>query len=158
MLIFIIIIYVGKEFISPKLKIEKYNFMVLDNNTTVAKETLASIDLVKRIESKHMKSNINNNTSVEIGDLLRIGYQIPEGDKERTQFYEGVVIAKQNRGVRKTFTLRRTVQGIGVEQIFLLHSPKIVSITKKQRAKVRQAKLYYIRELSGKATRLKRKF
>lgn len=158
MLIFIIIIYVGKEFISPKLKIEKYNFMVLDNNTTVAKETLASIDLVKRIESKHMKSNINNNTSVEIGDLLRIGYQIPEGDKERTQFYEGVVIAKQNRGVRKTFTLRRTVQGIGVEQIFLLHSPKIVSITKKQKAKVRQAKLYYIRELSGKATRLKRKF
>jgi large subunit ribosomal protein L19 len=158
LLIFIIIIYVGKEFISPKLKIEKYNFMVLDNNTTVAKETLASIDLVKRIESKHMKSNINNNTSVEIGDLLRIGYQIPEGDKERTQFYEGVVIAKQNRGVRKTFTLRRTVQGIGVEQIFLLHSPKIVSITKKQKAKVRQAKLYYIRELSGKATRLKRKF
>jgi large subunit ribosomal protein L19 len=158
LLIFIIIKYVGKEFISPKLKIEKYNFMVLDNNTTVAKETLASIDFIKMIESKHMKSNINNSTSVEIGDLLRIGYQIPEGDKERTQFYEGVVIAKQNRGVRKTFTLRRTVQGIGVEQIFLLHSPKIVSITKKQRAKVRQAKLYYIRELSGKATRLKRKF
>jgi len=134
--------------------------MVLDNNTTVVikKEKVASIDLVKIIESKHIKSDINNNTSVEIGDLLRIGYQIPEGDKERTQYYEGVVIAKQNRGVRKTFTLRRTVQGIGVEQIFLLHSPKIVSIIKKQRAKVRQAKLYYIRELKGKATRLKRKF
>jgi large subunit ribosomal protein L19 len=132
--------------------------MVLDNNTNVAKETLTSIDLVKMIESKHMKPNTKNNTSVEIGDLLRIGYQIPEGDKERTQVCEGVVIAKQNRGVRKTFTLRRIVQGIGVEQIFLLHSPKIVSITKKQRAKVRQAKLYYIRELSGKATRLKRKF
>ena len=134
--------------------------MVLDNNTIVVtkKEKSASIDLIKMIESKYMKADINNNTSVEIGDLLRIGYQIPEGNKERTQFYEGVVIAKQNRGVRKTFTLRRTVQGIGVEQIFLLHSPKIISITKKQRAKVRQAKLYYIRELSGKATRLKRKF
>lgn len=154
------IIYVGEKFISPKLKIEEYNLMILDNNTTllVKKEKSSSIDLIKMIESKFMKSDIDNKTSVEIGDLLRVGYQIPEGDKERTQFYEGVVIAKQNRGVRKTFTLRRMVQGIGVEQIFLLHSPKIVSITKKQQAKVRQAKLYYIRELSGKATRLKRKF
>ena len=134
--------------------------MVLESNTKLVtkKEKSFSIDLINMIEAKFMKSNINNNTSVEIGDLLRVGYQIPEGDKERTQYYEGVVIAKQNRGVRKTFTLRRTVQGIGVEQIFLLHSPKITSITKKQRAKVRQAKLYYIRKLSGKATRLKSKF
>jgi large subunit ribosomal protein L19 len=134
--------------------------MVLDTTTTsiAKKEKSPSIDLIKMIEAKHMKEGIDNKTSVEIGDLLRVGYQIPEGDKERTQYYEGVVIAKRNRGVRKTFKLRRTIQGIGVEQTFLLHSPKIVSITKKQRAKVRQAKLYYIRELSGKATRLKRKF
>ena len=116
------------------------------------------MDLIKLVESKFIKPEINNKTSVEIGDLLKIGYTIPEGDKERIQFYEGVVIAKQNQGVRKTFTIRRIVQGIGVEQTFLLHSPKIVSITKKQSAKVRQSKLYYIRELSGKATRLKRKF
>ena len=134
--------------------------MVSDNNITlkIEKKKCSTIDLIKLVESKHLKTDINNKTSVEIGDLIRIGYLIPEGDKERTQFYEGVVIAKQNKGVRKTFTLRRSVQGIGVEQIFLLHSPKIISITKKQSAKIRQAKLYYIRKLKGKATRLKRKF
>ena len=134
--------------------------MVSDNNITlkIEKKKCSTIDLIKLVESKHLKTGINNKTSVEIGDLIRIGYLIPEGDKERTQFYEGVVIAKQNKGVRKTFTLRRSVQGIGVEQIFLLHSPKIISITKKQSAKIRQAKLYYIRKLKGKAARLKRKF
>jgi large subunit ribosomal protein L19 len=134
--------------------------MVSENTTalTTKKEKSNSVDLIKMIESKYMKADINNNTAVEIGDLIRIGYQIPDGDKERTQYYEGVVIAKQNRGVRKTFTIRRTVQGIGVEQIFLLHSPKILSLHIKQKAKVRRSKLYYIRELTGKATRLKRKF
>ena len=149
-----------KNIILSKLKTDKYYFMVLENTTTLVtkKEKSNSVDLIKMIESKHMKADINNNTSVEIGDLIRIGYQIPDGDKERTQYYEGVVIAKQNRGVRKTFTIRRTVQGIGVEQIFLLHSPKILSLHIKQKAKVRRSKLYYIRELTGKATRLKRKF
>ena len=71
---------------------------------------------------------------------------------------KGVVIAKQNRGLGKSFTIRRTVQGIGVEQVFLLNSPKILSITKKQSSKVRRAKLYFLRGLTGKATRLKRKF
>ena len=93
---------------------------------------------------------------VKVGDILRIGYIIPEGDKERTQYYEGLVISKQNKGLGKTFTLRRTVQGIGVEQVFLLNSPKIVSILKKQASKVRRSKLYFIRALKGKATRLKK--
>ena len=93
-----------------------------------------------------------------MGDNVKIGVKIIEGNKERVQFYEGLVIAKQNRGLGKSFTIRRTVQGIGVEQVFLLNSPKIVSITKKQSSKVRRAKLYFIRALRGKATRLKRKF
>ncbi len=134
--------------------------MVIENNikTNIQKKIRPSVNLIKLVESKYIKPNIDNKTSVEIGDLLRIGYLIPEGDKERIQYYEGVVIGKQNKGVRKTFTIRRTIQGVGVEQLFLLHSPKLISITKKQQAKVRQSKLYYIRNLRGKATRLKRKF
>jgi len=96
--------------------------------------------------------------TLEVGDIIRLGYLIPEGDKERTQYYEGLIIAKSNRNLGKSFTLRRTVAGVGVEQIFLLNSPKIVSVTKKQSSKVRRAKLYFIRSLSGKATRLKTKF
>jgi large subunit ribosomal protein L19 len=116
------------------------------------KEKSHPIDLIKLVEAKFLK---NSTEVVEVGDILRIGYIIPEGDKERTQYYEGVVIAKQNRGLGKSFTIRRSVQGIGVEQVFLVNSPKIVSITKKQSSKVRRAKLYYLRELSGKSTRLK---
>ena len=110
---------------------------------------------VQIVETPQLKTDITNFSQ---GDTVLVDYLVREGSKERFQPYEGVVIAKQNKGVRKTFTIRRSVQGIGVEQLFLLHSPKLVSITKKQRAKVRQSKLYYIRELRGKATRLKRKF
>jgi len=76
------------------------------------------MDLINLVESKYIKTELTNKTIIEIGDLIRVGYKIPEGDKERTQFYEGVIIAKQNKGLRQTFTLRRSVQGIGVEQIF----------------------------------------
>ena len=130
--------------------------MILTDNTktkgSVVKENSSSVDLIKLVEAKFLK---NSSESIEVGDILRIGYIIPEGDKERTQYYEGVVIAKQNRGLGKSFTIRRSVQGIGVEQVFLLNSPKIVSVTKKQSSKVRRAKLYYLRALSGKSTRLK---
>ena len=123
---------------------------------SLKKENSTSLDFIKLVEAKFLKNTSENpRTEVEIGDIVRIGYSIPEGEKDRTQFYEGVVIAKQNRGLGKSFTIRRSVQGIGVEQIFLFHSPKIISITKKQSSKVRRAKLYYLRELSGKATKLK---
>ena len=123
-----------------------------DTDKGLSNEKLSSVDLLKLVEAKFLKTS---NQIVEIGDILRIGYIIPEGEKERTQYYEGVVIAKQNRGLGKSFTIRRSVQGIGVEQVFLLNSPKIVSMTKKQSSKVRRAKLYYLRELRGKSTRLK---
>jgi large subunit ribosomal protein L19 len=129
--------------------------IVTDNTKTkgsLPKENSSSVDLIKLVEAKFLK---NSTEIIEVGDILRIGYIIPEGDKERTQYYEGVVIAKQNRGLGKSFTIRRSVQGIGVEQVFLLNSPKIVSVTKKQSSKVRRAKLYYLRALSGKSTRLK---
>ena len=114
---------------------------------------------VQLVETKFLENSFIHNSfkeGVKVGDILRIGYIIPEGDKERTQYYEGLVISKQNKGLGKTFTLRRTVQGIGVEQVFLLNSPKIVSILKKQASKVRRSKLYFIRALKGKATRLKK--
>lgn len=124
----------------------------LETKESVQNEKSHRVDYIKLIEAKYLK---NPKELVEVGDILRIGYIIPEGDKERTQYYEGVVIAKQNKGLGKSFTIRRSVQGIGVEQVFLVHSPKIVSVTKKQSSKVRRAKLYYLRALSGKSTRLK---
>ena len=133
----------------------------IKNQTNLQNKKRASIDLVKYVESKYLKpititgSKTNN---IEVGDIIRLGYLIPEGEKERTQYYEGLIISKSNRNLGKSFTLRRTVAGVGVEQIFLLNSPKIVSVTKKQSSKVRRAKLYFIRSLSGKATRLKTKF
>lgn len=118
-----------------------------------------SIKDIKTIENKFFASTpIIPEKSIKIGDLLRIGYLIPEGQKERTQYYEGVVIAKNNIGFRRNFTLRRTVQGVGVEQVFCLYSPKLISIVTKQSAKVRRAKLYFIRSLTGKKSRLKTKF
>ncbi len=109
-------------------------------------------NLIKLVESQFVRSERNE---INVGDIIRLEYKIPEGDKERIQSYEGLVIAKQNKNLGKSFTLRRNVQGIGIEQVFLFHSPKIASITKKQASKVRRAKLYFIRKLSGKATRLK---
>jgi large subunit ribosomal protein L19 len=109
-------------------------------------------DLIKLVEAKYLSSDKRD---INIGDIIRVEYKIPEGDKERIQTYEGLVIAKQNRNLGKSFTLRRNVQGIGIEQIFLYHSPKIASITKKQASKVRRAKLYFIRSLTGKSTGLK---
>lgn len=95
---------------------------------------------------------------IRTGDLLRIAYQVTEGEKYRTQAFEGVVIAIKNRGLSRTFTLRRSVQGVGLEQVFFFHSPRILSMTKRQSSKIRRSKLYFLRELTGKRTRLKRRF
>jgi large subunit ribosomal protein L19 len=116
-----------------------------------------SINYIDLVESRYKRVKTEKEEEIQIGDILRVGYLIPEGNKERTQYYEGLVIAKNNRGLGKSFTIRRNVQGVGVEQVFLFNSPKIISIVKKQSSKVRRAKLYFIRSLSGKATRLKAK-
>lgn len=114
---------------------------------------------IQHIEKKFLENSyITKSYSQElnIGDIIRLGYLIPEGEKDRIQYYEGLIISKQNRGLGKSFTLRRSVQGIGLEQIFVENSPKIVSIAKKQASKVRRAKLYFVRSLKGKAARLKK--
>jgi large subunit ribosomal protein L19 len=89
------------------------------------------------------------------GDTLKVNVRVREGDKERLQAFEGVCIAKRGSGVSATFTVRKISNGIGVERIFPLHSPMISEITVLRRGRVRRAKLYYLRHLTGKATRIK---
>ena len=95
---------------------------------------------------------------LKIGDNVKIGVKIIEGNKERVQFYEGTIIAKKNSSINTTITVRKILQGIGIERIFLIHSPKVDSIQVLRSSKVRRAKLYYLRNLRGKASRLKQTF
>ncbi|MDP1889548.1 MAG: 50S ribosomal protein L19 [Gemmatimonadaceae bacterium] len=91
------------------------------------------------------------------GDTVRVNVRVKEGDKERLQAFEGVVIARKGEGVSKTFTVRKISNGVGVERIFPLHSPMLESVSVVRRGRVRRAKLFYLRELTGKATRIKEK-
>ena len=89
------------------------------------------------------------------GDTVRVNVRVKEGDKERLQAFEGVCIARRGAGISETFTVRKISSGIGVERIFPVHSPMIASVTVVRRGRVRRAKLYYLRHLTGKATRIK---
>jgi large subunit ribosomal protein L19 len=89
------------------------------------------------------------------GDTVRVNVRVKEGDKERLQAFEGVCIARRGSGVSKTFTVRKVSNGVGVERIFPLHSPMLADITVVRRGRVRRAKLFYLRSLTGKATRIK---
>ena len=91
------------------------------------------------------------------GDTLRVSVRVKEGEKERLQAFEGVCIARRGSGVSETFTVRKVSNGVGVERIFPVHSPMIGDIVVVRRGQVRRAKLYYLRELSGKATRIRAK-
>ena len=91
------------------------------------------------------------------GDTLRVNVRVKEGDKERIQAFEGVCIARRGSGVSETFTVRKISNGVGVERIFPVHSPMIADIHVVRRGRVRRAKLYYLRNLTGKATRIKEK-
>jgi large subunit ribosomal protein L19 len=112
-------------------------------------------EIIRSIEAEHLKSDL---PEIYVGDTVRVGVKIKEGDKYRVQPYEGVVIGKRNGGINETITVRRVFQGVGVERVFLLHSPRIDNIKVMRRGKVRRAKLYYLRKLSGKATRIKQRF
>nr|YP_010032249.1 ribosomal protein L19 [Schizocladia ischiensis]QOW07587.1 ribosomal protein L19 [Schizocladia ischiensis] len=111
--------------------------------------------LIQSVEHKYYKSDL---PTLFIGDTVKIGVLIKEGTKERIQYYQGIIIAKQNTGINKTIIVRRVLQGIGVERMFLIHSPKLNSIEIKRSSRVRKSKLYYLRGLSGKASRLKQRF
>ena len=116
---------------------------------------LNSQKTIQSVENNFLKKDL---PVLKIGDNVKIGVKIIEGNRERVQFYEGTIIAKKNTLINTTITVRKILQGIGVERIFLIHSPKIDSIEVLRSSKVRRAKLYYLRKLRGKASRLKQTF
>lgn len=109
------------------------------------------MNLIKEIEAEQLQENKEN---FSIGDTVKVHFNIIEGATERIQVFEGLVIAKKNDGIRKTFTVRKMSYGVGVERIFPLHSPKIQKIEVTRRGRVRRAKLYYIRKRVGKAAKV----
>ena len=112
-------------------------------------------EIIRSLEQEQMKSNL---PEIHVGDTVKVGVVIQEGGKERTQPYEGVVISKKGAGINQNITVRRVFQGVGVERVFMIHSPRIDTIKVLRRGKVRRAKLYYLRDRVGKATRVKQRF
>lgn len=111
-------------------------------------------DLVKEVEKRYLKDNLPD---VQPGDSVKVRIKITEGNKERLQAYEGVVIKVRGSGIGKSMTVRRVFQGVGVERVFLLHSPKVETIQILRKGDVRRAKLYYLRSRTGKAARIREK-
>ena len=109
-------------------------------------------NIIQALEKEQLRSDL---PKLEIGDTVRVFVKVVEGSRERLQAFEGTVMAKRNGSVRETFTVRRVSYGIGVERTFPLHSPRVDRIEVIRRGKVRRAKLYYLRGLSGKAAKIK---
>ena len=116
---------------------------------------LSAANLINAFENEQLKKEL---PEIYVGDTVKVGVKITEGNKERVQPYEGVVIAKRHGGINQTITVRRIFQGIGVERVFMLHSPQVASLKVERRGKVRRAKLFYLRDRVGKATRVKQRF
>src|SRR5712691_6019024 len=112
------------------------------------------MDAIRLVEAGQMKKDRNGFVP---GDTVRVHVRVVEGEKERTQIFEGVVIRKRGEGIKASFTVRRISYGIGVERTFPLHSPRIERVEIVRHARVRRSKLYYLRGLAGKAARLKEK-
>ena len=109
-------------------------------------------EIIRALEREQLRSDI---PAFRVGDTVRVFVKVVEGSRERLQAFEGTVIARRNGSVRETFTVRRVSYGIGVERTFPLHSPCVDHIVVLRRGKVRRAKLYYLRNLSGKAAKIK---
>lgn len=110
------------------------------------------MDALKHFATPCLKENP---PAFSIGDTVRVGVRIKEGEKSRVQTFEGTVIAKKHGGIQETFTVRRMSHGVGVERVFPLHSPVVESVTVIREGKVRRSKLYYLRDRVGKAARVK---
>jgi len=110
------------------------------------------MNLVDQIEKEQVKESV---TEFNVGDTVKVFVKVVEGNKERLQAFEGVVIARKNGSIRESFTVRKVSFGIGVERVFPLHSPRIDRIEVVRRGKVARAKLYYLRDLTGKKARIK---
>ncbi len=135
--------------ITTELTVEK------QGKELIAQTNLSSSNLIKEFEREQLKKQL---PEIYVGDTVKVGVKITEGNKERVQPYEGVVIAKRHGGLHQTITVRRIFQGIGVERVFMLHSPQVASLKVERRGKVRRAKLFYLRDRVGKATRVKQRF
>jgi large subunit ribosomal protein L19 len=109
------------------------------------------MDIISEVESKHTKKKIED---FNPGDTVKVHLKIKEGDKERIQMFEGVVLQKRGKGTGQTFTVRKISSGIGVERVFPVHSPYLSQITVLKKGKVRRAKLFYLRKLKGKAAKI----
>ncbi len=109
------------------------------------------MDIIKAIEAEQMKDSVEE---FRIGDTVQVHFKIIEGQTERIQVFEGLVIAKKNSGVRKTFVVRKMSYGVGVERVFPLHSPRIDKLVVVRKGRVRRSKLYYIRDRVGKAAKV----
>ena len=120
-----------------------------------SKKFFSASNLIAEFENEQLKKELPD---IYVGDTVKVGVKITEGNKERVQPYEGVVIAKRHGGINQTITVRRIFQGIGVERVFMLHSPQVASLKVERRGKVRRAKLFYLRDRVGKATRVKQRF
>jgi len=125
------------------------------NTVSENTQTFSASNLIKEFENEQLKKEL---PEIYVGDTVKVGVKITEGNKERVQPYEGVVIAKRHGGINQTITVRRIFQGIGVERVFMLHSPQVASLKVERRGKVRRAKLFYLRDRVGKATRVKQRF
>lgn len=112
---------------------------------------------MERLEAAAREGLRSDIPRFEPGDTVRVQVRVREGDKERLQAFEGVCIAKRGGGISETFTVRKVSAGVGVERIFPLHSPTIASVEVVRRGRVRRAKLYYLRRLSGRAARIREK-
>ncbi|CAM9094154.1 unnamed protein product [Discosporangium mesarthrocarpum] len=121
------------------------NFIISSNKT----------EILQSIEKAQYKNDL---PQLFVGDTIKIGVLIKEGNKERIQYYQGLILGQKNSGINKIILVRRIIQGIGVERTFLIHSPKIQSIEVQKSSTIRRSKLYFLRKLSGKASRLKQKF
>ena len=112
------------------------------------------MDLIKALNKEQLEKEV---PQVQVGDTVRVHVKVKEGARERIQVFEGTVIAKKHGGIEETFTVRRISYGVGVEKVFPVHSPSIATIEMVRRGDVRRAKLYYLRDRSGKSARIKEK-
>jgi len=112
------------------------------------------MSVIKSLEGKQLKQDLPDFAT---GDTIRVHVKIKEGDKERVQIFQGAVIARRGGGIGESFTVRKVSAGVGVERVFPLHSPNVAKIEMIKRGKVRRSKLYYLRDLKGKRTRIEEK-
>ena len=140
-----------KADVSNDVTVEKEEKNLVSNTT----KTSSVSTLIEGFEKEQIKKEL---PEIYVGDTVKVGVKITEANKERVQPYEGVVIAKRHGGLNQTITVRRIFQGIGVERVYMLHSPQVASLKVERRGKVRRAKLFYLRDRVGKATRVKQRF